>query len=103
RSSDGGATFARVGTGEHPPIASLVFDPSQPGALLGLGDDGAVIASDDGAATWRRLRGAPKLLWLAQPAADRPSRVLGTVRPAGNDDVPPRRLVVSDDFGRSWR
>jgi photosystem II stability/assembly factor-like uncharacterized protein len=102
RSTDGGATFALAG-GALPSVDGLVFDPTRPGGLLGVDGAGGLVRSDDGGATWERIRSAPQLWWLAQPAADRPSRVIGIVRPAGNDDVPSRRVVVSDDFGRTWR
>ena len=102
RSTDGGATFALV-PGERPSMDDPVFDPSRPGGLLWLEGDGGLVRSDDGAATWQRIGTAPPLSSLAQPAADRPSRVIGLVRPSGNDDVLPRRLVVSEDFGATWR
>ncbi|MDT8340684.1 MAG: hypothetical protein RQ751_04155 [Longimicrobiales bacterium] len=91
-----------------PTLTEVAESPLEPGLLYVGTDDGQVVVSRDGGASWRNVTGAvpglPALAWINgfEPSRHVPGRVYLVANDYRNDDYG-NYVWRSDDRGASWR
>jgi photosystem II stability/assembly factor-like uncharacterized protein len=91
RSSDGGATWTRLGKGVfRAPVVAFAVDPLTPGRVYAASDDG-VYRSQDSGATWTRIRDRATTALAVDPEV--PGRIYSGTTGG---------VLKSSDFGATW-